>query len=140
GDADLGVIIHENRFTYQQKGLHKVLDLGDYWEEKMKLPIPLGGIAIKRNMNHSLAEKVDRLIRKSLDYAFENYPLLTDFVKENSQEMSEDVMRRHIDLYVNNYSLDFGSEGKKAIETLYTVFQELNTGKSSNLSSQLFLS
>ena len=125
-ETDLGVIIHENRFTYQQKGLHKVKDLGEYWEEKMESPIPLGGIAINQSIKRSTALKVDQLIRKSLDFAFSNYPFITDYVKQHSQSMSEDVMRQHIDLYVNNYSLDLGEEGKLAIENLYQVFQEIN--------------
>ena len=125
-ETDLGVIIHENRFTYQQKGLRKVKDLGEYWEERMELPLPLGGIAINQSVKRSLALKVNELIRKSLDFAFKNYPLIPDYVKQHSQEMSEDVMRQHIDLYVNNYSLDLGEEGKLAIESLYQVFLELN--------------
>jgi len=125
-ETDLGVIIHENRFTYQQKGLRKVKDLGEYWEERMELPLPLGGIAINQWVKRSLALKVNELIRKSLDFAFKNYPLIPDYVKQHSQEMSEDVMRKHIDLYVNNYSLDLGDEGKLAIESLYQVFLELN--------------
>ena len=125
-EVDLGVIIHENRFTYQQKGLHKVKDLGEYWEEKIELPIPLGGIAINQSVKRSVAFQVNDLIRKSLDYAFKNYPLITDYVKQHSQEMSEDVMRQHIDLYVNNYTLDLGDEGKLAIESLHEVFLELN--------------
>ena len=125
-ETDLGVIIHENRFTYQQKGLHKVKDLGEYWEERMELPLPLGGIAINQWVKRSLALKVNELIRKSLDFAFKNHPLIPDYVKQHSQEMSEDVMRKHIDLYVNNYSLDLGDEGKLAIESLYQVFLELN--------------
>ncbi len=125
-ETDLGVIIHENRFTYQQKGLHKVKDLGEYWEEKMESAIPLGGIAVNQSIKRSTAIKVDKLIRKSLDFAFANYPSITDYVKQHSQSMSEDVMRQHIDLYVNNYSLDLGEEGKLAIENLYQVFQEIN--------------
>ena len=125
-ETDLGVIIHENRFTYQQKGLHKVKDLGEYWEEKMELPVPLGGIAINQSVKRSVALKVNQLIRTSLDFAFKNYPVISEYVKQHSQEMSEDVMRQHIDLYVNNYSLDLGDEGKLAIESLYEVFLELN--------------
>ena len=124
--TDLGVIIHENRFTYQQRGLHKVADLGEYWEQKMKAPIPLGAIAIQRNIETSVSEKVDRLIRQSLEFAYAHYPAITDFVRQNSQEMSEDVMRQHIELYVNNYSLDLGPEGRNAIETLYRVFKNMN--------------
>lgn len=125
-ETDLGVIIHENRFTYQQKGLYKVSDLGEYWEERMKLPVPLGGIAINQSVKRSVALKVDGLIRKSLEFAFKNYPQITDYVKQHSQEMSEEVMRQHIDLYVNEYSLDLGEEGKLAIENLHQVFLELN--------------
>ncbi|MEO6611810.1 MAG: 1,4-dihydroxy-6-naphthoate synthase [Chitinophagaceae bacterium] len=125
-ETDLGVIIHENRFTYQQKGLHKVKDLGEFWEKKMELPLPLGGIAINQSIKRSVALKINELIRKSLEFAFAHYPEITDYVKEHSQEMSEDVMRRHIDLYVNDYSLDLGEEGKLAIESLHQVFLELN--------------
>ena len=124
--TDLGVIIHENRFTYQQKGLYKVADLGEYWESKMNAPIPLGGIAIKRNIDPVIAQKVNRLIRKSLDHAYASYPVLTDYIKDHSQEMSEDVMRQHIELYVNNYSLDLGEDGRKAINTLHRVYCEMN--------------
>jgi 1,4-dihydroxy-6-naphthoate synthase len=126
--TEMGVIIHENRFTYQQRGLNKIVDLGEYWETKMNAPIPLGGIAIKRNIDPVLANKIDRLIRKSLDYAFAHYPFITDYVKDHSQEMNEDVMRKHIELYVNNYSLELGSEGKKAIEILYGVYKNTNGG------------
>src|SRR6185436_17852340 len=119
--TELGVIIHENCFTYQQKGLHKVTDLGEYWEEKMHVPIPLGGIAMKRSIDKEISLKIDRLIRKSIEFAFSNYPLITDYVKQYSQEMSEEVMRQHIELYVNNFSIDLGIDGKNAIETLYKV-------------------
>ena len=132
GQTDLGVIIHENRFTYQQRGLHKVLDLGEYWEEKMQVPIPLGGIAIKRKIERTIAEKVNALIKKSLEHAFASYPLVTDYVKQHSQEMSADVMLQHIDLYVNNFSLDLGEKGKKAIEVLYKVFLSSRPGIENN--------
>ena len=125
-ETDLGVIIHENRFTYQQKGLYKVKDLGEYWEEKMELPVPLGGIAINQSVKRSVALKINELISKSIEFAFKNYPLLPEYVKQHAQEMSEDVLRKHIDLYVNNYSIDLGDEGKLAIESLHQVFLELN--------------
>jgi 1,4-dihydroxy-6-naphthoate synthase len=125
-EIDLGVIIHENRFTYKQKGLYKVKDLGEFWEQKMELPVPLGGIAINQSVKRSVALKVNELIRKSIDFAFKNYPVIPDYVKQHSQEMSEEVMRQHIDLYVNNYTLDLGEEGKEAIENLHEVFLELN--------------
>jgi len=137
--TDLGVIIHENRFTYQQKGLNKVADLGEYWESKMNAPIPLGGIAIKRNIDPAIAQKVNRLIRKSLDHAYASYPVLTDYIKDHSQEMSEDVMRRHIELYVNNYSLDLGEDGRKAIKTLHRVYCEMNGTIPETTAESLFL-
>lgn len=138
--TDLGVIIHENRFTYQQKGLHKVMDLGENWEDKMKAPIPLGGIAISQAIKRTTALKVNALIRKSLEYAFSNYPLITDYVKQHSQEMNEEVMRQHIDLYVNNYSLDLGIDGKEAITTLFTVFKKINSLADDENTAPLFLS
>jgi 1,4-dihydroxy-6-naphthoate synthase len=140
GKTDLGVIIHENRFTYQQKGLHKVMDLGENWEDKMKAPIPLGGIAISQSIKRTTAMKVNELIRKSLEFAFSNYPLITDYVKQHSQEMNEEVMRQHIDLYVNNYSLDLGIDGKEAITTLFTVFKKINSLPDDEDTAPLFLS
>jgi 1,4-dihydroxy-6-naphthoate synthase len=138
--TELGVIIHENRFTYRQKGLHKVMDLGGYWEEKMQLPIPLGGIAFKKSIDRPIQLQIDALIRKSLEYAFSNYPLIPDYVKQHSQIMSEDIMRQHIELYVNNYSVDLGEEGKKAIQVLYSTFKKLNSSHKTNQSqSDLFL-
>jgi 1,4-dihydroxy-6-naphthoate synthase len=124
--AVLGVIIHENRFTYQQKNLFKVADLGEIWESKMNSPIPLGGIAISQSVKRSLAIKVEDLIKRSLEYAFDNYPEVSDYVKEHAQTMSEDVMKQHIDLYVNNYSLDIGNDGQAAIEKLYEVYLQMN--------------
>ena len=126
GDADLGVIIHENRFTYQQKGLHKVMDLGDYWESKMKTPIPLGGIAISRTIPGSMAIHINALIRESLEFAFNDYPVIPEYVKQHSQTLTEDVMRQHINLYVNNYSLSLGEEGRSAIRTLFDCFKKIN--------------
>ena len=141
GRADWGVIIHENRFTYQQKGLHKIIDLGEYWERKMNSPIPLGGIAIKKSVRRALSTQVDNLIKESLSYAFKNYPLVTDYVRQHSQNMEEEVMRRHIDLYVNNFSLDLGTEGKRAILTLYHSFCESRQlNESGRSSTDLFLS
>ena len=119
--TDLGVIIHENRFTYRQKGLHKVTDLGEYWEQKMQAPIPLGGIAVSRAIDKKVSLKIDKLIKKSIEFAFINYPSITEYVKQHSQEMSEDVMRQHIELYVNGFSIDLGTGGKQAIKTLYKV-------------------
>ena len=124
-EVDAGVIIHENRFTYQQKGLHKLVDLGEYWERETGNPIPLGGIVIKKSFDSALQQKVDRVIKRSLEYAFANYPLITDYVKQHSQEMSESVMRQHIDLYVNNYSLQLGADGKAAVNTFLDIYKQL---------------
>jgi 1,4-dihydroxy-6-naphthoate synthase len=119
----LGVIIHENRFTYMDKGLHKIVDLGNYWEEKTGLPIPLGGIVGKRNLDASILKQVDALIKKSIEYAFSNYPLITDYVKEHSQEMEPEVMKKHIDLYVNKFSINLGKEGKNAIQQFMDIYR-----------------
>lgn len=126
GFVDAGVIIHENRFTYHDKGLVKLIDLGNYWEEQTNAPIPLGGIVIRKELDKNLQKQVDLLIRKSVEYAFENYPLVTDYVREYAQEMNEEVMRKHIDLYVNDYSIDLGDNGRKAVEKLMDVYAEIN--------------
>lgn len=126
GNIDLGLIIHENRFTYQEKGLHKVVDLGDYWEKTTESPIPLGGIVIRRDIAPDLKEKVNRLIRKSVEYAFANPKSGIDYIRSHAQEMEESVMYRHIELYVNQYSIDLGEVGKKAIRSMFDKAQELN--------------
>jgi 1,4-dihydroxy-6-naphthoate synthase len=122
GQVDMGVIIHENRFTYHQKGLIKILDLGEVWEQRMNLPIPLGCIAIRRDLPAEIAEKVNDLIRKSLEYSFANYPEVSAYIKEHAQEMDENVMRQHIELYVNDHSLALGDSGRHAIQQLYEVY------------------
>ena len=124
-DKGLGVIIHENRFTYADKGLHKITDLGDFWEKETGNSIPLGGIMIRRSMETSIARQVDEMIKKSIEYAYQNhYDELADYVKIHSQEMSEAVMRKHIELYVNNHSLDLGATGKNAVIKLLDVYQQ----------------
>ena len=115
GMADTGVIIHENRFTYASKGLIKLADLGEIWEKNTGKPIPLGGIVMRRELNPELMEKTDRVIRRSLEYAFAHYPSLPAYVTEHAQEMDEEVMRKHIDLYVNDFSLSLGKEGRAAV-------------------------
>lgn len=119
GEIDLGLIIHENRFTYQDKGLIKVKDLGEYWEEETQCAIPLGGIVIKRSLPSEIQHKVNRLIRKSVEFAFANPQSALPFIKEHAQEMEEKVMYQHIELYVNKYSIDLGKEGHQAIEILF---------------------
>ncbi len=119
GIYDAGLIIHESRFTYAQKGLTKLIDLGDWWENTMNAAIPLGGIVMKRSYDAELCATVDAVIKDSLQYSWDNYPTLAPFVTEHAQEMDESVMRQHIDLYVNNYSTDLGEEGRKAVVTLF---------------------
>jgi len=119
----LGVIIHENRFTYEQKGLKKITDLGDFWEKETGHPIPLGGIVAKRSLDEATSKKVDRLIRQSIEFAFSNYPQLNDYIRLHAQEMSEEVMRKHIELYVNHFSLDLGENGRAAVQYLLNVYQ-----------------
>ena len=126
-EVDAGVIIHENRFTYHLKGLHKLMDLGDYWEKETGVPIPLGGIVTKRVLEKNIIEEVDTLIKQSVEYAYKNnYEKLSTYVKEHSQELSERIMRQHIDLYVNNYSIALGEEGKKAVLKLVEIYHELH--------------
>lgn len=121
---DLGLIIHENRFTYAEKGLYKILDLGNYWEQLTGCAIPLGGIVINRNLDQEVKEKVNRLIKKSVEFAFANPKSGLEFIRQHAQEMSEEVMYKHIDLYVNQYSIELGTEGRKAIDGLFTMAQE----------------
>ena len=125
----LGVIIHENRFTYADKGLHKITDLGDYWEKETGHSIPLGGIVIRRSVDPLMARQVDNLIKKSIEYAYEHhYDELADYVKKHSQEMSETVMRKHINLYVNDHSIDLGTAGKDAVMELLQVYRQNQPG------------
>lgn len=119
GETDLGLIIHENRFTYQDKGLHKILDLGDYWEQQTGCAIPLGGIVANRNLPQNIQHKINRVLQKSVEFAFANPKSGLEFIRSHSQEMSEEVMYKHIDLYVNQYSVDLGTEGRKAIRILF---------------------
>jgi 1,4-dihydroxy-6-naphthoate synthase len=121
---DIGLIIHENRFTYQEKGLHKIMDLGSYWETLTGCAIPLGGIVVNRSLDIDVQHKVNRLIRKSVEYAFENPKSGLEFIKSHAQEMSEEVMYKHIDLYVNDYSIDLGLEGRKAIDVMFKMAEE----------------
>lgn len=116
---DAGLIIHENRFTYEAKGLKKIIDLGEFWESTTGAPIPLGGIVIKRSLPENVKQKMNRILRKSVEYAFANRDASLPFVREHAQEMSEEVMYKHIDLYVNDFSASLGEEGRRAVELLF---------------------
>ncbi|MDN3550537.1 menaquinone biosynthesis family protein [Mucilaginibacter aquaedulcis] len=127
GRIDVGLIIHENRFTYQDKGLKKILDLGDYWEKQTGCAIPLGGIVANRNLPLEVQHKLNRVLRKSVQFAFANPKSGLDFIRSHAQEMSEEVMYKHIELYVNKYSIDLGNEGRKAITLLFDTALKNNT-------------
>ena len=134
---DLGLIIHENRFTYQSKGLHKITDLGDYWEKLTNSPIPLGGIVAKRDLPYDVKVKLGRVIRRSVEYAFANPRSGIDFIRSHAQEMSEEVMYKHIELYVNRFSVSLGDEGSRAVQTLFERARQLDLVP--NTSQSLFL-
>src|SRR5262245_55557859 len=119
GRVDAGLIIHENRFTYAGKGLKNIIDLGEFWESETGAHIPLGGIVVLRTLAESVKQNVNRVVRRSVEYAFAHRAASLPFVREHAQEMSEEVMYQHIDLYVNAYSLDLGSEGRRAVELLF---------------------
>jgi 1,4-dihydroxy-6-naphthoate synthase len=120
GTFDAGLIIHENRFTYEAKGLKKIIDLGEYWEAQTGAAIPLGGIVVDRRLPADVQQRVNRVMRRSVEYAFAHRHASLPFVRAHAQEMSEDVMYQHIDLYVNEFSVDLGAEGRRAVETLFT--------------------
>src|ERR1700744_1108695 len=124
GRVDVGLIIHENRFTYQDKGLKKIIDLGDYWEKQTGCAIPLGGIVANRNLPADIQHKINRVLKKSVEFAFANPKSGLEFIRSHAQEMSEEVMYKHIELYVNKYSLDLGEDGRKAIKLLFDTARE----------------
>jgi 1,4-dihydroxy-6-naphthoate synthase len=119
GSFDAGVIIHENRFTYTSKGLKKIIDLGEYWETETGAAIPLGGIVVNRAIPEDVRQKVNRVMRRSVEYAFANRTASLPFVRAHAQEMSDEVMYQHIDLYVNEFSVDLGRDGRRAVEVLF---------------------
>lgn len=119
GDVDAGVIIHESRFTYAEKGLKKIIDLGNWWEFETQLPIPLGCIAAKRSLGHDMLKKIDALIRDSVAYAFANPYASMPYIKQHAQELNEQVIKEHIKLYVNNYTLELGEVGENAINEMF---------------------
>jgi 1,4-dihydroxy-6-naphthoate synthase len=117
---DAGLIIHENRFTYESRGLRKIIDLGEFWEAETGAPIPLGGIAIRRSLPDDVKARVNRVLRRSVEYAFAHPQASLPYVRAHAQEMSEEVMYKHIDLYVNEYSVDLGADGRRAVDGLFT--------------------
>ncbi|MEB0279788.1 1,4-dihydroxy-6-naphthoate synthase [Mucilaginibacter sp. 10B2] len=137
GRVDVGLIIHENRFTYQDKGLYKIIDLGDYWEKRTGCAIPLGGIVANRNLPSDIQHKINKVIKRSVEFAFANPKSGLEYIRSHAQEMSEEVMYKHIDLYVNKFSVDLGMEGKKAVKLLFDT--ALVNGIIPQISESLFL-
>ena len=119
GEVDAGLIIHENRFTYQEKGLEKIQDLGVFWETETGLPIPLGGIVVKRDLSLEVQQKVQRVLKRSVQYAFDHPKSAREYIRRCAQEIDEQVIYEHIKLYVNDFSLDLGEEGKHAVEEVF---------------------
>lgn len=119
GSVDAGLIIHENRFTYQDKGLVKLIDLGEWWEQTTQLPIPLGGIVVQRSFPLELQQKINRVLRRSIEFAFQNPEVSLPYVRAHAQEMDLAVIQQHIGLYVNDFSVDLGTKGKAAIQYLF---------------------
>ena len=119
--ADCGVIIHEGRFVYPSLGLEMQADLGLWWENKTGLPLPLGCIAIKRNIDPAIAREIQEIVKQSLIHAFQNPGIAYDYIKSYAAEMDETVIQQHISLYVNDYSKDIGNEGEKAIKTFFEM-------------------
>jgi len=124
GKVDAGLIIHENRFTYKEKGLEKVKDLGEFWEEETGLPIPLGGIVVKRAFPLSVQQKIERVLRKSVEYAIANPNSSIEYVNCHAQEMEKEVVDAHIALYVNGFSISLGKDGKKAVEMVFEKLEK----------------
>jgi 1,4-dihydroxy-6-naphthoate synthase len=135
--VDAGLLIHENRFTYEQKGLEKIIDLGEFWESLIHAPIPLGGIVVKKSIDSSLQKTIEHLIKQSVEFAFANPESCMPFVKQHAQEMSEEVMKKHIELYVNDFSIDLGIIGKNAIQLLFD--KAIETGLIQEQMSQIFV-
>ena len=124
GEVDAGVIIHENRFTYEKKGLKKIIDLGEDWEEKTNAPIPLGGIVVNRKIDLKQQQKINRILKNSVKFAFKNPESSYNYVKKYAQELDDEVIQKHIHLYVNNFTLELGELGKKAVTSLYKYAEE----------------
>ena len=119
GSVDAGVIIHESRFTYEEQGLICLQDLGQWWEDTTGMPIPLGCIAARRSLGAEKLAQIDAQIRASVDYAFAHPDSCLPYIASHSQETEAEVVRNHIELYVNDFSKALGSEGKNAVEMLF---------------------
>jgi 1,4-dihydroxy-6-naphthoate synthase len=137
GRVDAGLIIHENRFTYEQKGLVKIIDLGEYWESTTGLPIPLGGIVVRRDLPVEIQQKINRVMRRSVEYAFAHPDEVMPFVRAHSQAMEDAVMQAHINLYVTGYTVDLGEKGRDAVQQMFRIARE--KGVISNDEKNIFI-
>jgi len=124
GEKTTGLIIHESRFTYAEKGLVKIQDLGEFWESETGLPIPLGGIVIRRTIDLATQQKVNRVLARSVRYARQFPKQTMDYVRPHAQEMEDKVMLQHINLYVNDFTEDLGLAGRKAVQKLFALAKE----------------
>ncbi len=137
-EVDAGVIIHESRFTYQLKGLHKLIDLGEYWEQLTGSPVPLGGIAAHNRLGNDVIAKVNRSIRRSVEFANTNKGELNEFIRCHAREMDDAVMQKHIDLYVNEFSVSLGLQGKQAVKQMFEF--AITAGIIPNMPANIFAS
>lgn len=119
GEVDAGLIIHESRFTYQASGLAQIADLGQWWEDETGNPIPLGAILVRRDLDDAAARTINDTIRASLAFAYRDEPAIAPYVREHAFEMDDAVMRAHIALYVNEFSVDIGTSGASAVQDLF---------------------
>lgn len=124
-DTPLGLIIHENRFTYQDKGLIKIKDLGEYWESVTKCPIPLGGIAVRRSLSEEVKLKIHQVLKSSIKYAMQHPTVGQTYVIQHAQEMDPEVMKAHIELYVNENSIELSPEAYQGIECLFAEIKKI---------------
>ncbi len=131
GEVDAGLIIHESRFTFERAGLKKVVDLGDWWEKETGRPVPLGAILARRGLGREVIGKIDRCLRISIEYAFAHREETLSYIKQHAQELEDEVINQHINLYVNDYSLEIGEEGERAVKELFRRAEERGIIKSS---------
>jgi len=135
--VDAGLVIHESRFTYMKRNLHKLADMGEYWAHLTGLPIPLGAIVINRKIPEDISLKVNRIVRKSLEYAYKDSFYSYYFVSSNASEMDSSVMNNHIKLYVNEFTLNLGKKGREAVNELFRIAGE--KGVIPSLPDRIFL-
>lgn len=137
GRADVGLIIHENRFTYAERGLALLADLGAFWQDTTGSPIPLGGIAARRDLPLATLQAIDNAVKRSVEFAQMQPASSFDYVCQHAQTMSPEVMRQHIALYVNDFSRDLGAQGRQAVELLFQKAKDLGLIK--NIQPTLFV-